>query len=163
MTANNEDRIIDLALAIKGGAMQKKSYLSCLPDELLKIIIKITLIEEKHDKERREQQKFSITRSIFELTSTYLPSKELAEFLHLNDHETISAEAATALIIKYIKDNRLYSRKVSMGHISVDDNSYINIDKDPALLKLFPEAKDDRNLKFIDLRRIVKKHLIFTC
>jgi len=112
------------------------------------------------------------------------PSKELSDFLKLGKDEMIAQTDAVSKISKYITDKGLKGKEVPKTETVKDkdgkpmkdkdgkpirqevkprvlhtDNSYINIDKDPALLKLFPEAKGKNDLKFINISGMVGKHL----
>lgn len=100
-----------------------------------------------------------------------LPSPELAKFLKLGDDELISQTESVSRISKYIKEKNLSGKKVMKKIIKKDkdgntieeekeivDNSYINLEKDSEMMKLFPDCKG-KEIKYINLSAMISKHL----
>lgn len=121
--------------------------------------------------EKKKERSNNIKKNARGILQPCIPSPELAKFLKLADNELIPQTEVVSRISKYIKEHNLSGKKVTKKIVKKDkegnsieeekeviNNSYINLEKDPEMMKLFPDCKG-QNLQYINLSSMVSKHL----
>lgn len=118
----------------------------------LKILYKEVLKEKKEliKKSNKNNKKKKKKNSLSGFAVPTKISKELAEFLNLDEDIEISRTDVTSLICKYVKNNNLQN----------SDNKKI-INPDERLKKLFNDTLDENdNLEFFNIQSHLKFHFI---